>query len=492
MVFYRKYRPQTLDELDITSVRERLISIVGSGDIPHAFLFSGPKGLGKTSAARILAKTISCEQNSKDKKKGVKNSDQFEPCNKCDICLSITNGSNLDILEIDAASNRGIDEIRDLREKIKFAPVSLSKKVYIIDEVHMLTTEAFNALLKTLEEPPSHAIFVLCTTEPWKLPQTILSRVFNVQFEKPTKEEFIRSIKRIINGEKLQLDDDVYDGVYQLSTGSFRDGAKVIEELALAAKSGKITKELMESSYKTRSIESEIDKLLSFLKKRNTKECLMIIESLAKNGVDFKIVNEKIVNFLHFVLLQRAGIGASQEVSQNVKTLDGFKTEEIAILIEYFSASYKDIKFSVIAQLPLEMAIIKWCELSQDQNEKINDQRTEDASEKKEDSSNGNKKVTQIQSEKEDKKTMQTSNINQSDQDLLKRLIEKVKVDSQTIAGILRSCRIDHQKDGTIVIITPSKFHNDKLSDAKIGLLIGKKLSELLDKKVEPEVQLRK
>src|SRR5690348_2704670 len=136
MVYYRKYRPQNISDLDLSAVREKLSSILSAKELPHAFLFTGPKGLGKTSSARILAKAINCEN-----KKGI------EPCNKCDACVSITNGSNIDVLEIDAASNRGIDEIRDLRDKIKYAPASLPRKVYIIDEVHMLTTDAFNALL---------------------------------------------------------------------------------------------------------------------------------------------------------------------------------------------------------------------------------------------------------------------------------------------------------------------------------------------------------
>jgi DNA polymerase-3 subunit gamma/tau len=178
MVFYRKYRPQKIEELDSASVRENLYSIFSKGNYPHAFLFTGPKGLGKTSAARIVAKIVNCEKKAKGK---------IEPCNKCDQCQSIASGSNLDVLEIDGASNRGIDEIRDLREKIKLAPFKASKKVYIIDEVHMLTTEAFNALLKTLEEPPAHVLFILCTTEQHKVPATIASRCFRINFTRANR-----------------------------------------------------------------------------------------------------------------------------------------------------------------------------------------------------------------------------------------------------------------------------------------------------------------
>src|SRR3990167_4943059 len=153
MVFYLKYRPRKISELDSLVLREKLGEVLKGkipDKIPHAFLFTGPKGLGKTSTARIIAKSINCTS-----RKG----SEFEPCNRCSSCKSIDNGSNLDVLEIDGASNRGIDEIRDLREKIRLSPVSAKKKIYIIDEIHMLTTEAFNALLKTLEEPPNHAVF---------------------------------------------------------------------------------------------------------------------------------------------------------------------------------------------------------------------------------------------------------------------------------------------------------------------------------------------
>lgn len=230
MVFYLKYRPQTISELDLAQVREKLFSLLKSKSLPHAFLFTGPKGLGKTSTARILAKAINCERvqelriknqelrknknESHNSKFIIQNSD-VEPCNECQACVSITNGSNIDVLEIDAASNRGIDEIRALRERVKFAPANLKKKVYIIDEVHMLTTEAFNALLKTLEEPPDHVVFILCTTEIWKVLPTIVSRSFHISFEKPTKEELTRSLERVAKGENLTIEKGVYDRLIQ-------------------------------------------------------------------------------------------------------------------------------------------------------------------------------------------------------------------------------------------------------------------------------------
>ncbi|MBI2010012.1 MAG: DNA polymerase III subunit gamma/tau [Candidatus Chisholmbacteria bacterium] len=206
---YLQYRPQRVKDLDLKTVREFFERILLSGKVNHAYLFTGPKGGGKTSAARILAKIVNCTKNEAvmlGKRKKFE-----EPCNKCVACKSIASGSMVDLIEIDAASNRGIDDIRDLREKIRLAPVAAARKVYIIDEVHMLTLEAFNALLKTLEEPPLHAVFILATTEAHKVPETIVSRCVRVVFPKASREEIRRSLDRVVKGEKLKVASDALD-----------------------------------------------------------------------------------------------------------------------------------------------------------------------------------------------------------------------------------------------------------------------------------------
>src|SRR3972149_1568040 len=199
MTLYLKYRGQTLEEIDLQEVRESLKRLASSGKIPHALLFSGPKGSGKTSAARILAKIINCESTSLK----LRGPGKKEPCNKCFQCTSIIKGSNLDVVELDAASHRGVDEVRIIRDAVKLAPAKAENKVYIIDEAHMLTTEASNALLKTLEEPPEHVFFVLATTNPEKLSETIRSRTFNISFNKASVEEVVRSLQRVIRREKI-------------------------------------------------------------------------------------------------------------------------------------------------------------------------------------------------------------------------------------------------------------------------------------------------
>src|SRR6185369_13648673 len=339
MVFYRKYRPQTINDLDNEAVRQTLFSVLKNPKT-HAFLFTGPKGLGKTSTARIIAKAVNCTGKKKD---------EVEPCNTCDQCVSITSGNNMDVLEIDAASNRGIDEIRDLKEKIRLAPAAASKKVYIIDEVHMLTTEAFNALLKTLEEPPSHAMFILCTTEPHKVPQTIMSRCMHISFTLATKDELVRSFKRIVLGENIAIDDDSLEVIAGLADGGFRDGAKILEEVSTLADGAKITKELIEERYKVASIINFINSLL-----KNLKESLSIVQQAVDQGVDAKYFIDQLIRTLHNLLLIQVKINGQQLTS-------AFSLDEIKELVELFSKAYGEIKYAVLPQLPLELAIIEYC-----------------------------------------------------------------------------------------------------------------------------------
>ncbi len=490
MVFYRKYRPQTISELDLASVREKLASILKAKDLPHAFLFTGPRGLGKTSTARILAKAINCE----------KRDGGIEPCNKCDSCRSITSGSNLDVLEIDAASNRGIDEIRDLREKIKFAPAILSKKVYIIDEVHMLTTDAFNALLKTLEEPPSHAMFILCTTEVEKIPATISSRTFQVFFEKPTVEEVKKSIAKIITGEKIEIDDAVLTQIFKLSGGSFRDAAKIIEELSIAGH-GKITKETAEKVFKTESSDIAIENLLNALTNKDAESAFLIIQNLADNGADFKIITEKLATILHGVILNSVGIAGQEVGSTNINASDA------SVLLSKINESYKEIKTSILPQIPIEIIIAEWCASGETKKEEtvLKEKEVSRPEEKIEIKAIVESvPVVEEKNVQKDEIVESDSSSNEKERDhgelyrkdalpenFFAALLVRVKQDNHSIAGILRGCKLVNMTDETIHFETLYKFHRDKLSEPKTIDILNKRSSEILKKNVIVRVEIK-
>ena len=220
---YRKYRSQTFADLVGQDASSRALqgAIIG-GRVSHAYLFSGSRGTGKTSAARLLAKALNCTGRPRD---------SAEPCNKCQSCLEMTAGSALDLIEIDAASNRGIDEIRDLREKVNLAPALGPYKVYIIDEAHMLTEPAFNALLKTLEEPPAHVVFILCTTDAQKIPLTVIGRCQQFVFRRHSEEQIVARLTHIANAEKVSVDGEAMQLIARTAQGSMRDAVGLLDQL---------------------------------------------------------------------------------------------------------------------------------------------------------------------------------------------------------------------------------------------------------------------
>jgi len=221
LVLARKFRPQTFEDVaGQEHVVKTLRNSIGQGRVAHAFLFSGPRGVGKTSVARILAKSLNCEKGP-----------TATPCNVCSNCREITNGSSLDVREIDGASNRGIDEIRELRENVKFAPAAAKYKIYIIDEVHMLTREAFNALLKTLEEPPSHVIFIFATTESHKVPATIISRCQCYDFRRISLKEIAANLGRVAAAEGIKISPSALLWIAEAGDGSMRDAQSIFDQV---------------------------------------------------------------------------------------------------------------------------------------------------------------------------------------------------------------------------------------------------------------------
>lgn len=492
MVYYRKYRPQTIAELDSAALRETLTAVLSRKEFPHAFLLTGPKGLGKTSTARIIAKVVNCEHT-----------DGIEPDNTCEQCVSITNGTNMDVLEIDGASNRGIDEIRDLRDKVKLAPSRAKKKVYIIDEVHMLTTEAFNALLKTIEEPPAHVMFIFCTTEPQKIPETILSRCFHIMYPKATTEDIVGALKRVREGEKLtNVADEALREIARMADGGFRDATKILEELVLVAGDKKIDRDFIDSYYKTTNVQVSLEAFLADLYERNTTAALHIVQQLVDQGTDIKWFISQVLTRLNDILLARLGVAG--DIAHYVAN-NRFEITDMQTLVALLSESYQQAKYSPIPQLPLELAVVAWCGGTQEtENSKQettafveeSGKHTMDTLLKKE----KNLKVQQIlhgTPKKEEKpKDTTVSQEEMSDKRektaaFMENLIYKVKPLNHSVAGVLRGCGLKRLDDGQVVLETSFKFHKERLEEAKTKDILEQAVKEMTGKNLKVVIELK-
>jgi DNA polymerase-3 subunit gamma/tau len=479
--FTAKYRPQKIEELDLIAIREGLEKVLKSGKIPHAFLFVGSRGTGKTSAARIIAKAINCERSAYSKSR-IANSkkikaishkplaiSQLEPCNQCDQCLSITGGTNIDVLEIDAASNRGIDDIRELREKIKLAPARAQYKVYIIDEVHMLTTEAFNALLKTLEEPPEHAIFILCTTAPEKLPDTIISRCLRFNFKRPTIKEIVAKLEKIVEQEKLKIEKQALLEIARGVDGSFRDANKILEQASFASKEIDLdtVKEIL-----GQAVGFDPKKLVGFLANRETKEAVEEINRLTEAGANLRFYLEQLLNELRALLLRNYGIEIDGQETEEFN----LGSEEIKELIRLFSRASLELKEAIIPQLPLEMAVIDWGEGEEPKTEDLpaqvgRRQKTDIEIELKEE-----KVSPQVKHQRDyPTRKVDLSEVEQKWQDVL----SYVRPQNHSIGALLRATRPKSITGKVLTVEVFYKFHKDKLEQEKCRRIVEEAASEV-------------
>lgn len=448
MSFYRTYRPQVIGEIDNVAVREQLLSLLTKDkkNLPHAYLFTGPRGAGKTTSARVIAKLFNCTKPTKN-----------GPCGKCEQCTTISDGRNLDVLEIDAASNRGIDEIRQLRDAINLAPSSSAYKVYIIDEVHMLTTEAFNALLKTLEEPPAHAVFVLATTDPQKVPATIKSRCVPISFHRATSDELMVALRRIVTTEKISIDDKALELLAGSVDGSFRDGVKLLEQVSFHK--GKITEEVVRS-LTSLTDESIVTKFFENLAKKDAKASLAVVIGLVSDGKDIKTFLVECLGRLQANLI--AGESDSKE------------------LIRRFTEAYGLMKLSPIPELPLELAIVEYC------GDQMSFPRM------RETALNENKEDPRIKPE--DDKISATPSLGLLTLEKLTEhwadFIAELKPYNHSVAAVLRSARPKSVDHGIVTIEAFYQFHKDKLSESKTKDILVGVLKKLFGEKVKVEIVL--
>ena len=306
---YRKYRPNSFDGfIDQDNIKKILVNSIKNNKISHAYLFSGPRGIGKTSMAKIFAKAINCDHFTSND----------DVCNECDCCRSANNGS-VDIIEIDAASNNGVDQIRDLKNKISIVPSELKYKVYIIDEVHMLTNSAFNALLKTLEEPPSYVVFILATTEFYEVPETIVSRCQCYNFGRISLKSLVSRLKYISQEEKIDISDDAITEIAQYANGGLRDAISMLDKIRSFTNT-KITVDVFKNINGMVSQE-EINNFYQSIFDKNIKEILEIIDKINETGYDFKNFIERVMllvrdKIIDYYLSQKDVLG---NISQNVE-----------------------------------------------------------------------------------------------------------------------------------------------------------------------------
>lgn len=456
-VLYRKYRAQIFDEIvgqeHITKI---LKNAVKDNQLSHAYLFVGSRGTGKTSMARILAKAVNCTNLKKD----------GNPCNECENCLSISNGNYMDLIEIDAASNRGIDQIRELKERIEFAPSKGRFKIYIIDEVHMLTTEAFNALLKTLEEPPEHVMFILATTDVHKLPPTILSRCQRYDFRLGSEQEIKGMLEEILKKEKLKVDKEGLDIIVRNARGSYRDALSLLDVVINSQSQGKSPKNI--SIEEVRAVLGipevyMVNDLLTALISGDTKNALKCIKELEEKG-------SNLVQFTNFTLEVLREVLVSKISGEDIKEYTFAKDlnlKEILSLIKEFLNVERELKSTTNQILIFQMLIPIF--LKEENDVKI----VPKVVQVKKDVVRSR---TILEGKSESIEVINTDVINLCFDDIKNSwedIVNGVKPLNTTLFAFLNASRPTSLQDDVLNIEVPFKFYKDQIDAPKSRELIG-------------------
>lgn len=500
---YRKYRPKTFSDLSGQRyIVETLQGSIRNGRIGHAYVFTGPRGTGKTTVARIFAKTLNCSART-----------GFEPCNECPSCVSSDSGTSIDIIEIDAASHTGVDNIRQLREEVRLVPAAAPYKIYIIDEAHMLSTGAFNALLKTLEEPPAHAIFILATTEIHKIPETIASRCQQFDFARLSHADIVEKLARIAQAENTAIDMNALDTIAIAAEGGMRDAESLLAQV-MSHDAGKITAADIERlcGLSDRRI---ILKFIGSLLEGDTVGCLELLAETCDRGLNMEHFSKSLLHALRQMLFANVAPEKADEFSSFLSQDDATSFKEYAsraalpwilsAIDEFLSASGKT-KLSFLPQLPLEIAAVRVCVSSSKGRE--NSRQSDDSkpsgsghtdtapksvkgavSTPRKDSIEKPAANPSAQTAQEQAKTPPAFTMDDISR-AWPRFLNEIGQNNPSIAVFLANCRpMKIHDNGSIVVSTPYAFYKDKLADAKNRLTMEGVLGTILGGKVHFEFE---
>jgi len=502
MALYRKHRPQTFASIvGQEHIVQTLSNQVATSKVAHAYLFSGPRGVGKTTTARILAKAINCPE----RKEGTS-----EPCNQCNLCNEISSSASIDVIEMDAATHTQVANVREnIIENAQFRPTKSKYKVFIIDEVHMLSTSSFNALLKTLEEPPAHVIFILATTEKHKLPDTIISRCQRFDFKKIPYETMKKYLEAVAKAEGIKVEKEVVDRLINKSDGCARDAISLLDQL-MATGEKEITSSTASLLLPTANVEETLV-FVTALIERDAKTCLTHINQLVSDGVNLPQFAHDVIELLRVMLVSKAnsqtrmlGLDLSDKVKKELKSSEfRVQSSELVMLIDLIIKRRAEIKSAPIPQLPLELAVIEWCDdrMTHDTDNMTQDKNGNEKKEmEKEKSETRNSKLEIEVSNCETKKTLKEKVVElispepsftlEQAQAAWKETLKKLETLSPSLTFILSTAQLTRVQGRTVHAEVQYSFHRDKIMETGSCRQIQSVLSEQIGSPVKLEVNI--